>query len=189
MNEDFTKFAESRGFKPEFLSKFGVRQSVESDDCPDGDWIAIPYRNLNGIWHYKYRNLDPNGMKYWVPHGSEGHLYNPRLLGPNSDTVWLTEGEFDCLSLIAIGHDAVGVPGAQGFKEVWKHLYTDSNVIVAYDPDEAGKAGAEKVARLFRNSHVFDGYPDDGPDLNEWYQRDANGMWDAIDAWMTGRGL
>jgi hypothetical protein len=189
VNETFEAFAKSRGFEAKTLQRYGLRMAVESDALPyDGDWIAIPYRNLSGVWHNKYRNLTDHGPKYHADHGSEGHLYNPKLLGPNSDVVWLTEGEFDCLSMVALGHDAIGVPGVTGFKEVWKHLFTDSTVIVAFDPDEAGEKAAVKVASLFRNYHVFDAYPD-GMDLNEWFVQDANDMFDVIDEWMKGRGL
>ena len=184
-----TDFAESRGFTGEFLSRYGVRHAVEADDCPEyGDWIAIPYRNLTGTWHNKYRNLADKGPKYFAPHGSDAHLYNPALVGPDAEIVWLTEGEFDCLSLIAIGHKAVGVPGVTGFKPVWKHLFSDAVVIVAFDPDDAGRNAAIKVASLFRRSHVFDQYPD-GRDLNDWFKDDPNGMFDTIDDWMTGLGI
>ena len=191
-DDPFRDFAASRGFDPQFLSRFGV--SLAGEESPKPGWIAIPYAHLSGVWHVRYRNPGSEGPKYWAEPGSGTHLYNPLHLGPNADEVWFAEGEFDTLSLIAAGLPAIGIPGASIAKKVfaseWRLLFDTAQIVVAFDPDETGEAAAVRLGQAFApRSTIFNKYPDGVADLNDWWQQDPDGMKEVLVRFREGWGL
>ena len=48
----------------------------------------------------------------------------------------------------ANGTAVVAVPGAKNFDPSWAKLFAGREVILVFDDDDAGKAGAEKVAGI-----------------------------------------
>ena len=59
----------------------------------------------------------------------------------------ISEGEFKALLLNQNGFPAVsGTGGANTWKREWNALFTDQDVILAYDADEPGRQGAQRVA-------------------------------------------
>jgi len=188
-SDDIAAFAATRGLPVEFLVKMGLHISPADGERPG--WIAIPYPNLTGIWHTRYRNPGVEGPKYWAPSGSGTHLYNPLCLGPNADVVWFTEGEIDCLVMVYLGYPAVGIPGATigaRFHRSWKMLYEEAEVVVAFDNDEAGQTAAEKLAAVFQpHSRLF--IPPEGMDINEWWQANPEDLRTALILFSDQEGL
>ena len=191
-DDPFLLFAKSRGFDPDFLASFGVHLAGQDEDKTG--WVAIPYPHLSGVWHVRYRNVGTEGPKYFAPAGSSTHLYNPLHLGPNADEVWFAEGEFDTLALIAAGQPAIGIPGARVAKKVfaseWRLLFDSAQVVVGFDPDEAGEAASVRLAQAFApRSTVFNRYPDGVGDWNDWWRTDPDGMIASLERFREGWGL
>lgn len=171
---DLESFATSRGFSAQTLEKYGIR--VE-----DGV-VVIPLLGRNGhVWYE--REHRPGGQpKYLSPKGVEPHLYNPLGLGPHSTEVWLAEGEFDTIALIEAGAPACGVLGANSFYSPWVHLFSGARIVLAFDPDDAGRQAADKIAGLFgqlTTVDVFDIPPPHG-DINDWWKADPSGLRRAV---------
>lgn len=167
----------SRGFSAGTLEKYGVH--IEDDV------VLIPLLGRNGHVWYEREHRPGGKPKYLSPRGVQPHLYNPLGLGPHSPEVWLAEGEFDTISLIEAGAPACGVLGASSFNRHWAQLFTHARVIVAFDPDEAGKEAAAKVAALFDPSKVelFDAWPLMYEDFNDWWKGDPQGMRRVVLEW------
>lgn len=145
----------------------------------DDGQVALPYPNLTGIWYEQLHN--PGGKpKYWNPPGAGKHLYNPAHVGPNEPEVWLCEGVFDTLTLIEAGLPAVGVPGTD-FKGHWALLFEEADVVLAFDPDDAGQAFAERLldSGLFQFPHLFT-WPFEVEDWNQWGNDDRPDMLEQI---------
>jgi CHC2 zinc finger/Toprim-like len=70
-------------------------------------------------------------------------------------TVYVTEGESDCLALIAAGLEADGVaaciasPGTS-FPQEWASLFHGKRVVLCFDLDLAGRAATAKVAAILK---------------------------------------
>lgn len=127
-----------RGLTLETIEHFGL---IEDDDR-----ITIPYFNaLGGVSGMRYRLLHAD-MKYISPPGQKTILYN--IIDAGLEPVFLAEGEFDTMILHQTGRHAVGAAGVQGFKHYWAWLFVGTNVRICFDGDEAGRAGAMKVARM-----------------------------------------
>jgi len=75
----------------------------------------------------------------------------------NVRRAFVCEGESDRLALLQAGLESVtqangtavvAVPGAKNFDPSWAKLFAGREVILVFDDDDAGKAGAEKVAGI-----------------------------------------
>lgn len=108
--------------------------------------IYIPYVISNVEVYHRRRLLYPiGGLKYLGPKGPPVHLYNVDALH-DAKHVYVTEGEFDCMILRKYGMDAVGVPGAGGFKKPWRWLFRDAETVtVCFDADAAGDRGSARI--------------------------------------------
>jgi DNA primase len=83
-------------------------------------------------------------------------LYNADALNGKPEKVLICEGETDTLTALSYGFQAVGTPGAKGFKKEWIESFRDiqdgkgrSRVYLVLDADEAGQAGERVIADLF----------------------------------------
>ena len=119
--------------------------------------IIIPYLKNREVVQIRGR-LFPDEIispaKY-LPLPGPVRLYNEDAL--RFQNIVLTEGEFDCLSLLDKGFDAIGVPGVNAFKEEWVAGFKGKDVFIAFDNDHdpaKGQAGALKVARLFHKAGI-----------------------------------
>lgn len=128
--------------------------------------LLIPFINLLGqVTAVRFRKLTGGGAKYLQPPHSTVLPYRAASIG-DAETAHVTEGELDCLSLVAAGFDGVvGFPGASTWRDYYKHLFDGcAEVYVWADADDAGLGFAERV---------LDGLPQgrlvvlpDGEDVN-----------------------
>ncbi len=100
------------------------------------------------------------------PKHSEAHLYNPTFQGPHSEYVYFCEGEFDTLSMVAIGRPAVGIAGTNAFDRRWLELFRYCTIILAYDGDEFGREAELKLSQYIEPSNLKQLHVPDGADLN-----------------------
>jgi|GEM_PF-523308 len=84
--------------------------------------------------------------------GNNGELWRQdRLEVPEVRTVYICEGETDCLSLIDAGLEAdgmaaaVAIPGASCWRQEWNLLFAGRDVLVATDADAAGEKAAGRI--------------------------------------------
>tara|TARA_R100001143_G_scaffold33624_1_gene32038 strand:+ start:3534 stop:4529 length:996 start_codon:yes stop_codon:yes gene_type:complete len=117
----------------------------------DGEYknrIIIPFRGVSGdIYFFQARALFNDHPKYLNPVGIKASsvLY-PYL---NSDEVLVCEGPLDAISLHLAGINATATMGSSPSQfqiEIMKQ--GGCELIIAYDNDEAGKKGIEKLERL-----------------------------------------
>ena len=75
---------------------------------------------------------------------------------PDVHTVYVTEGESDCLALIAAGVEADGTaacvasPGTS-FPRAWAPLFKGKRVVLCFDTDNAGRVATATVAAILKN--------------------------------------
>lgn len=97
--------------------------------------------------------------------------------------VFITEGEIDCLSVLAIGYNAISIPGVSSARKLISDLCSNGllkpgkKVIIAVDTDSPGReCCAELKNTLARNNisassiDYYDGYKD----INAWYMADKS---------------
>jgi hypothetical protein len=169
------EFEQSRGFEPGELAEFGIRI--------EGSLVLIPTLGRGNTAWYERIHRPSGSPKYESPSGAVAHLFNPLGLGPHSDEVWIAEGEFDTLSLVVAGAPAMGVLGAGSFRREWALLFEGAEIVIAFDPDEAGNTQAEKLTQLWTPGQVSRFDPSPYGDLNDWFKADREGFEEAVKAW------
>jgi len=102
----------------------------------------------------KWRNPDPQGKPRFV--WIVGRALAPwrfEWVKPETQTIYLTEGESDTLALIAAGAEAdgkaacVASPGTS-FPQAWALLFTGKRVVLCFDTDPPGMTAAAKIAGM-----------------------------------------
>lgn len=133
--------------------------------------ISIPYNTPNGPVALRFRRppLREHGPKYWNAHGAELSIFNTPAFFESEDTIAITEGEMDCITLVQAGIPAVGIPGASAWKSHFELLFEGyESVLICADNDDqgAGRKFASKVAqkvpgpdvRIFPEGHDVNSY-------------------------------
>lgn len=83
-------------------------------------------------------------------HFGKSWLWRGELI-PQTETIYITEGETDAITLIDCGMEddggiaVVGLQGATLNIEPWAILFTDKDVIISTDYDEAGRKAAQNI--------------------------------------------
>ena len=69
------------------------------------------------------------------------------MIDENQDTLYICEGEKDCLRMLSLGHQATtGSAGAGSIPKDLSPLAGFAEYRIIYDNDTAGNEGAEKLA-------------------------------------------
>jgi len=131
-----------RGLRKETIEKYKIGYDVER--------ITIPvYDSRGGCVNIRRYSAEARGKAKMISYkmGSGAARLYP-IENIEGDTILLTEGEMDCLLAIQMGYNAMTTTGgANTWRAQWNSLFEGKKVLICYDIDKAGLAGAEKVAR------------------------------------------
>lgn len=141
-NADLMRWlAEHRGYNPETIDTYQLGW--------DGERVTIPIYDqgeLVNVRRYKRNSTTMAGKMIGIPGRNDARIWPLPL--PDGD-VLLCEGEWDTILLRQHGFPAVTATGGAGtFDPSWVRLFADRTVTIAYDNDEAGRRGSQKVARM-----------------------------------------
>lgn len=119
------------------------------------NWITIPIKDIYGEYRFFKLRQDPSegNDKITYPKGAEAQIYDWESLNDDDDKVVICEGELDRLALLFRNINAVtSTHGAMTFKEDWCDKFDkQKKIYICYDNDEAGRKGAERVAKMLHN--------------------------------------
>lgn len=166
-------FLLSKGMMPEQIQETGLVRKDGRDYFQDS--VIFPYMlrgNVTQLRGKEYaRNYQTGQRSSGKTKGMAGYPTEPYNIDSiaGEDTVYLVEGEIDCLTLQQMGFNAVGVPGVQTFKTEWlDYLDMAKRVFVIFDQDSAGRAGAEKVSSIIGPRSRIVELPRQGIDVNDY---------------------
>ena len=153
-NKNILTYCEKRNISKNTIDYVGVK---ENNNC-----VVFEYRNeLGEHLANKYRKTKKSeGPKMWFEKGTNVNtLFNMDKVNL-SETLLITEGEFDCLSAIESGFkNTVSIPsGVNGTNEWitsnWTFIEQFEEIIIWFDNDEAGIKGAREVFNRLPNASV-----------------------------------
>jgi hypothetical protein len=118
-----------------------------------GKRLWLCYRYPQGL---KWRNPDAGAQPrfQWIC-GKALAPWRMEWVKPDTRTVYLTEGESDCMALIAAGVEADGTavcvasPGTS-FSREWAKLFKGKRVILCFDRDYPGRKATATVAACLK---------------------------------------
>lgn len=143
--KDFLRLAHLRGLPTEAFKHWQL-----GFNAMEHEWY-IPIRgatgNVRDIRRWNYEKT----MSTWGCRLQLMGLFE-LMKAPKGTTVWICEGEWDCIALSWLLKKAdraedvcVGVPGAMVFKEDWAPAFQDMMVRICFDNDDAGDAGSKRT--------------------------------------------
>ncbi|MCX6736524.1 MAG: toprim domain-containing protein [Candidatus Parcubacteria bacterium] len=119
-------------------------------------WITIPIKDIYGVFQFFKLRQDPNvgNEKITYPKGVEAQIYDWEILPNITEKIIICEGELDRLALLSRNISAItSTHGAMTFKNEWvEKIGKNKKIYICFDNDEAGKKGAERVAKLLENT-------------------------------------
>jgi archaellum biogenesis ATPase FlaH len=115
--EPAVEFMEKRGISKEIVERYEITTQNGKDNI-----LAFPFFDEKGNMQFiKYRKTDfdktKDSNKEWCEKGCKPILFGMKQCNPDNDTLIITEGQIDSLSVATAGiENAVSVPtGAKGF--------------------------------------------------------------------------
>jgi twinkle protein len=185
LNERNAKALQARGFDLDLLQSYGV-----SDSERGGFDIQIPYVEGDRVVNYKYRNVVKSDKRnnFSQIEGSKPTLWNGNVLSEaalQGKPLFITEGEFDALSLIQAGFLRVvsvpnGAPADSGgaWAERYRFIHEIAGlagineIVLCADADIPGVNLREDLALILGRSRCkWVRYPKGCKDLNDALQR------------------
>ncbi len=132
--------------------------------------LAIPYITPSGVIDIRFRALDSDeGAKYLTRPGASSHMYNVPAFQEDVDVIAICEGEFDTMIASQCGVTAVGIAGANNWKDWYHRAFRDyRRVLVLTDGDSAGRELGKRIAQQIDVAVVVP--MPDGMDVNEFVQ-------------------
>src|SRR3990167_4550601 len=132
------------------------------EDIPigwNGKQFTLSIINNENVVDIKRYNL---GGKLMPTPGCNAFLFNLQNL-KNQKEIFLCEGEWDTIAMNYILKNnsmdaiAIGVPGANTFKNEWEMYFSNKVVYIMYDNDNAGRSGEQKVSNLLKyaTKHIY----------------------------------
>ena len=113
-------------------------------------WPAlIPWRDvITGNFVLQRRAIDQRKAKYLWPKGCQPAA--PHRFGNVADKVAVVEGFFDGVAFSRLLRDVevLAFPSASVIRPEWSGLFTNKEILVAFDPDEAGNRASDKFTNL-----------------------------------------
>jgi Toprim-like len=166
-----------RGWTAEAITRLGIRV--------EGDRVVIPVRDATGdvVGRLRYQpdHAKLNGLpKMLADEGTTRELFPPVAAiaddEPVDGVVWLVEGEPDAVRMWSVGLVAVGVPGAQNWRDEWSAPFARPGwtVVCCFDCDPTGRTHVQRVAASLYEHGVdvrvldLDAARDDGYDLSDF---------------------
>ena len=169
------EYAEAKKLDLQHLAQWGVTQ-ISLHNRPA---LRMSYRDASGeeraVRHRVLLNKlkDEDGRFKWRK-GSKVLLYGLWRL-PESDDVWLVEGESCCHTLWQAGIGAVGVAGASNFKDERDAEYLErfERIFVVVEPDAGGDTLLARLSASRLASKVYAVELGDHKDVSDLYLADT----------------
>lgn len=140
------EWLKGRGLTDETIAAFKIAEQIRNGKT----YAVFPYLRDGELVNVKYRNIaEKKDMRQ--ESGAEPCLYGWHLIDPKARTVAICEGEIDAMTLHQCGIPALSVNAGAGnhqwLENDWERLDRFSEILIFFDSDDAGKAGAQEVVR------------------------------------------
>lgn len=142
--------------------------------------LVIPYIGPRGnVYNLRFRCLEHAdckaegcSSKYMSLPGYPSRVFNVRSLVQADDSIHVTEGELDAVTLGACGLSAVGIPGVENMPAHFPRMLAGFSTVTLWaDGDEAGRKFAGTFSKAVPNARVLSMTAD--MDVNSVYVRDG----------------
>lgn len=173
--EEALEYLKGRGFTSDSINHFGlgfVHEPATGDERMRGR-IAFPYWDMRGVSTIRFRHVgNQEGPKFMDRPGARNLIYHVTAVAEGGDTLYVTEGEPDCIIATQMGLPAIALSGAQKWKDHHRSLlngYSTIRVICDSDDSGVGLELGETVKSALPDTYVQILPAPEGHDLNSAY--------------------
>lgn len=170
------EYLQDRGFTKATVERFKL--GVVTDPAPGHEHfegrLAIPYLTPAGPVGMRFRCLKDHDCKaakcpkYLGVKGAKSRMFNARTVLRAGDTVGITEGELDAITLEQCGIPAVGIPGVRNWQDHYPLILEGfEHIRVLGDGDEAGRDWNDVMVTRLPDAVAVD--MPDGEDVNSLF--------------------
>ena len=177
-NKTALDYLQNRGISKETADHFNLRYAPSLyfyEERGNSQAIVIP----NSESSFNARNLNPSCKQRYSKKGSQ-RLFNIEALEKSEKPIFITEGEFDALSIIEKGGEAIALESISNLRALLlqaKQSQLKQPLIIAVDNDQAGQDAlkSEELQKLIADLKA-EGLNIYIPDLQKLYngKKDAN---------------
>ena len=168
---------EDRGLSEATIKAFGLGVVVDPESSHEQyiGRICLPYLAPNGdVMKLRFRAVPPyeGSAKYRDIAGGTIRMFNTSALMNGGNTIHITEGEMDCITLTQLGYGAVAIAGTQAWKPHFKRMIEGySRIVVTVDNDDggAGLEFANHITTEMEDHEVVHIKMPDGHDVNSLF--------------------
>lgn len=184
-NEMALNYLKGRGLTDDTIKYFqlGYCKSHSPLDKQLKEYLIYPHCYQGQLVNVKYRSLPPAEKEFFSATGCQKVLFNIDAI-KNEKTAFLCEGEVDTMTLWQQGHkNAAGLTlGTGTLKPEWfddlAHL---QKIIIVQDADDAGRKGAESIAKRLGIQRCWNLKLPESDDINSYFQKHTIEEFDAIE--------
>lgn len=170
-NEEKLSFLrEKRGLTKDTIQKYEIGYNKKNNR------FTIPIKNIVNSY-VNIRQYAPENKEYKVISWAKG--YGEARIFPEKnikyvDTIFICEGEMDCLLLNQYGYSAVTTTcGSGSWAKKWNVLFEKKKVVIVYDCDDPGRKGAKNLAKKLidfaAKIKIIDLGLKDGEDITDYF--------------------
>lgn len=165
------EYLAARGITPHLAATYRlgyVAEPLVGDEDYAGR-LSIPYVTSSGPIDIRFRSINGEQPKYLSRAGAKTHMFNVQALYNPSPWIAVCEGELDTIIMDgAVGVPSVGIPGANNWRDHFRLLLEDYELIfVLCDGDQAGRDFGKKVAGEVDGATIV--HLPEGMDVNDLY--------------------
>jgi len=182
MSTELMSYLAGRGLSAETVKRAGFGQVSEPLNGHEYllGRLVIPYIGPRGnVYNLRFRCLEHAdcktegcNAKYMSLPGYPSRVFNVRSLVQADDSIHVTEGELDAVTLEACGLAAVGIPGVENMPAHFPRMLAGFSTITMWcDGDEAGRKFAGVFSKAVPNARVLSMTA--GMDVNSVYVADG----------------
>lgn len=184
-NKNLGRTSYHRGISLETLNKFHVgyvEQWRVSENAPYSPRLIIPTYEGGYLARDVRMKLTAEEKKYEKMRRGHVVIFNAEVLKAAQSPIFIVEGELDCLSIIDVGGEAIGLGSTVNVKRLLEVLRKEpppQPLILALDNDEAGQDATEKLIfglEQLRFSFYRSKIPEGYKDVNEYLMKDRKGL-------------
>ena len=184
-NKNLCRTSYHRGISLETLNRFRVgyveRWRV-SDTAPYSPRLIIPTYKGGYLARDVRQKLTAEEKKYEKMRRGHVVIFNAGTVKTAKSPIFIVEGELDCLSIIDVGGEAIGLGSTVNVKrllEVLRKEPPSQPLIIALDRDEAGQEASERLSLGLTENNIFFyrcELPEGYKDVNEYLMKDREGL-------------
>ena len=178
-NNHMVSYMKSRGISYETLTGANVMYSKSKRSLA---FIAKRYYGKDVACSFRGENK----LIFQAPH-SQQVLWGAENLNYRNNTIYITEGRVDALSLMEMGIENVlsmpmGCSSHGWIDKDWDLLHNFKKIVLCFDNDEPGHKGLEQVKTRLDFAQIFTLEYGDYKDINEMFMDDMESLYSAIRA-------